>query len=191
MSALIDHQLVHSPNMVAREADLPPLTHKQTLFVRYYLETRNGTDSARKAGYKGDDQTLAVVSQENLRKPAVMAHLQYALKRRQISPDEVLAELGDIASAPWERFLQVKYGPNNQVLDVQLNLSHKLKALELAGKFHKLWDRQDPDLSGVNPAILASEIFNVLKSAVEAHRIQEAQPTAALLPAHVDTGIDL
>ena len=179
--------------MVTREADLPPLTHKQSLFVRYYLETRNGIQSAKAAGYAGNDDTLAQVAAENLRKPCVQSPLQYALKRRQISPDEVLAELGDIASAPWERFLQVKYGPNNQIIDVQLNLSHKLKALELAGKFHKLWDRQDPDLSGVNPQILASEIFNVLKSAVEAHRIQsqsEGAPTPALLPAHSEADID-
>ncbi len=144
MSAIVEAELVSSPMLVPRTQDLPPLTLKQQSFVTHYLNPanyRNGTKAARLAGYEGDDNTLGAVASENLRKPAIQAHLQHALKQRHISSDEVIAELSDIAIAPWKDFVQVKYGPNNSILDVQLKLSEKIKALELAGKYHQLWDK--------------------------------------------------
>lgn len=48
------------------------LTPKQELFVSEYLKTGNATEAARRAGYKGNDNTLAQVGNENLRKPNVV-----------------------------------------------------------------------------------------------------------------------
>lgn len=45
------------------------LTPKQQAFVDAYAG--NATDAARKAGYQGNDATLAQVGYENLRKPEV------------------------------------------------------------------------------------------------------------------------
>lgn len=47
-------------------------TPKQELFVSEYLKTGNATEAARRAGYKGNDNTLAQVGNENLRKPNVV-----------------------------------------------------------------------------------------------------------------------
>lgn len=176
MSAIIEAELVSSPMLVPRAQDLPPLTHKQTKFVNAYLETRNGTESARKAGYDTDENTLRAIASENLTKPSIQAHLQHALKQRQISPDEVLAELSDIAIAPWKDFLQVKYGPNSDiVVDVQLKLSEKLKALELAGKYHKLWDKQeiDPDQTRV-----LADFTELCRTLMERVRSQQQIPAS-------------
>ncbi len=51
------------------------LTPKQQLFVDYYLQTFNGTEAARRAGYKGNDKTLSVVGSENLAKPCIVSQL--------------------------------------------------------------------------------------------------------------------
>ena len=51
------------------------LTPKQQLFVDYYLQSFNATESARKAGYKGNDKTLSVVGSENLAKPCIVSQL--------------------------------------------------------------------------------------------------------------------
>lgn len=48
------------------------LTPKQQRFVSEYLKTGNATEAARRAGYKGNDNTLAQVGNENLRKPNVV-----------------------------------------------------------------------------------------------------------------------
>ena len=180
MSAIVEHQLEYGPILAHSAKDLPPLTPKQKKFLASYLECRKGIQAAREAGYKGSDPTLADVARENLRKPTVQAHLQWHLRSRAITADSVLAELGDIASAPWKDFVQVKYGPNNQILDVQLRLSEKLKALELAGKFHRLWDRPVDD-SPSDPSAVAAALYDLLKLAAERKRTNAEQFETKLL----------
>ena len=46
-----------------------PLTAKQKLFAEAYVACLNATEAARRAGYKGSDNTLAVTGHDNLRKP--------------------------------------------------------------------------------------------------------------------------
>ena len=48
------------------------MTPKQQIFVSEYLKTGNATEAARRAGYKGNDNTLGQVGNENLRKPKVV-----------------------------------------------------------------------------------------------------------------------
>ena len=58
------------------------LTPKQALFVSEYLKTGNGTEAARRAGYKGNDVTLCQVGKENLRKPLVAAAIKEKADKR-------------------------------------------------------------------------------------------------------------
>lgn len=74
------------------------LTPKEQLFVAHYLgEARgNGTKAMRLAGYKGDDNTLAVGASQNLRKPKIAAAIDQGLAA--IMPKaEVLHILADQA----------------------------------------------------------------------------------------------
>lgn len=83
----------------------PKLTAKQEAFVREYLISNNGLDAARKAGYKGNDNTLAVVAAENINKPNVKAVIdagkqqiaKVAEDKYAISRDRNLRELAIIA----------------------------------------------------------------------------------------------
>lgn len=48
------------------------LSHKQLLFVEYYIQNGgNGTAAARAAGYRGSSGTLGAVAHENLNKPYI------------------------------------------------------------------------------------------------------------------------
>lgn len=58
------------------------LTPKQKRFVAEYLKTGNGTESARRAGYAGNDVTLANVATENLRKPYIAQAIEKANTKR-------------------------------------------------------------------------------------------------------------
>jgi len=68
------------------------LTGKEQAFVDYYLgESRfNATDAARKAGYKGNDVTLASVGYENLRKPKITSEISRRMNEHCASANEVL-----------------------------------------------------------------------------------------------------
>lgn len=75
------------------------LTTKQRLFVEAYLANPNATDAARKAGYKGNDNTLAQVGKENLRKPYIAALIGERVEQAAMSADEVLSRLSEHARA--------------------------------------------------------------------------------------------
>ena len=47
------------------------LTPKQQLFVSEFLKTGNATAAARRAGYKGNEETLRSIGKENLTKPPI------------------------------------------------------------------------------------------------------------------------
>lgn len=74
-----------------------PLTIKQQLFCKYYLETLNATEAARRAGYKGNENTLANVGSDNIRKPKIRAYIDEQLAALTMSADEVLFSLDKIA----------------------------------------------------------------------------------------------
>jgi len=76
---------------------LRKLTAKQLLFVEYYIQTKNATQSAEKAGYKGSYQTLRAVGSENLSKPHIRAAIADRFSETIMDSNEVLSRLGAMA----------------------------------------------------------------------------------------------
>lgn len=72
-------------------------TLKQRLFIEHYLTTRNGVESARRAGYSGDDPTLRVTASRLLTKANVRAEIDRRLKPFILTANQVLAGLTSIA----------------------------------------------------------------------------------------------
>ena len=64
------------------EARLAELTPKQALFCREYFIDLNATQSAKRAGYQGNDNTLAQVGFENLSKPKIVAVMDVFFERQ-------------------------------------------------------------------------------------------------------------
>lgn len=115
------------------------LTTKQRLWVEAYIANPNATEAARKAGYGGNEGTLGSIGSENLQKPAIRALLEKRIRKAVMSADEVLAELADIAKAEWREFIEVVKDREGNIIDVKMNLTHKIKAIELIGKYHKMF----------------------------------------------------
>lgn len=69
------------------------LTFKQHAFVREYLVDFNATRAARRAGYNGDDNTLAVIGSRNLRNPKIRKIVNKYLVDNAMSFEEVLYRL--------------------------------------------------------------------------------------------------
>lgn len=76
------------------------LTLKQKAFADYYIEFGNATVAARKAGYKGNDVTLAAVGSENLRKPQISEYIAERVKPTEekhiATADEVMQFFSDV-----------------------------------------------------------------------------------------------
>lgn len=73
------------------------LTHKQKLFVEYYLQHWNATLAAEQAQYRGNRKTLGSVGTENLAKPAIKEHIEKRLSETVMTSNEVLSRLGNMA----------------------------------------------------------------------------------------------
>ena len=76
------------------------LTAKQRAFVSWYCSAEvnmNGTEAARRAGYKGSNPTLRAVAHENLTKPHIQKEIQsrtrVALSNTNVTVEKVLRDL--------------------------------------------------------------------------------------------------
>ena len=137
------------------------LSRRQEAFCAAYLGPArfNATEAAIVAGYSR--RSAASIGSENLRKPEIDARVREELATRAAPADGVLAEIAEVALAPWRDFVMIQRHPRtDEVLEVRLDLTHKVKALELLGKAHGLFaDRVDVsggltsrvELVGVSP----------------------------------------
>lgn len=108
------------------------LTDKQAAFVDHYVMTWNATEAARRAGYGGDDTSLASIGWENLRKPAIQEAIAQVIGERVMGRDEVLARLSDQAGVDMSDFLKI----NGRVV-VDLKRAKELGKLHLIKKIKK------------------------------------------------------
>ncbi|HET8522270.1 MAG TPA: terminase small subunit [Thermomicrobiales bacterium] len=124
--------------MTDASAQLAKLTPKQRRFADAYLGEAKGnaTEAARIAGYKLPEQS----GYENKKKPEIRAYIDDRLNAETLSSAEVLAELTDVGAARWREFVEIlQYDDKGEPLRVKMDLSAKIKALELLGKHHQLF----------------------------------------------------
>jgi hypothetical protein len=81
----------HPGVMCAGMPSSVPLTVKQRRFVRYYLETGNGTEAAMVAYDVADRNTARSIGTENLRKPAVQEAVADLLDAGGLSDEKLIA----------------------------------------------------------------------------------------------------
>lgn len=150
------------------------LTNKQKAFVEQYLQDFNATKAAQRAGYGGDDATLAVTGHRVLRKAKVAERISQRLREAAMSADEVLSRLAEIGRAEYSQYIntdgavdlarlledgkghlvkgikETKYGQQVEFYDSQ-------KALVDIGRHHALFTDKADVTSGGEP--LAPVIF--------------------------------
>ena len=123
------------------------LTTRQELFVAAYLGDAHGnaTEAARIAGYK-QPQSQGPRLLQNVE---IAARVAETVEQAGASADAVLAELTDVALAEWRDFIEVlAYDKKGNPVKVRMDLSNKVKALELLGKHHQLFtDKQTVDVN--------------------------------------------
>lgn len=73
------------------------LSAKQQAFIHEYLLDFNATRAAERAGYRGNDNTLAVTGHDLIRNPKIAEAIQKRLQEKAMSADEVLMRLAEQA----------------------------------------------------------------------------------------------
>jgi hypothetical protein len=124
--------------------DSKPLTGKQAAFVRWYTtpgETLfNGTKSAEKAGYRGDENAFAVQAYENLRKPHIAKAVQAELRRQYSGADLTIERV--LRDVELVRQLAIRDG----------RYQAALRASDLHGKYLKMWTQKIEHLHTIEDA---------------------------------------
>lgn len=109
------------------------LSAKQKAFINEYLIDGNATRAAERAGYKGDDNVLAVTGHDLLRNPKIADIISKRTAASAMPAEEVLNRLGQQARGDMSDF--IKFDENgNPHFDLQaaallgkLQLAKKLK----------------------------------------------------------------
>lgn len=142
----------------AKKPVKPRWTLKQRSFVVWYVSAEvngNGTESARRAGYKGNDVTLAQVAAENLKKPHIAAEIaklqKEALKAADITIEKVLTDLEN------SRKLSLTEG----------QYASAVRCSELQGKYLKMFVDKIEHVQTVED-VTEGELVRLLKEIVEA-----------------------
>lgn len=126
--------------------DYNKLTEKQKRFIDYYIETGNATESAKKAGYKGNN--LNRVASENLSKLDIFIKekLEEKESQRIASQDEVLQYL-----------TKVMRGEEKDQFGLDASLQNRIKCAELLGKRYGTF-KEKVEHSGSIPVVIDDDI---------------------------------
>lgn len=145
------------------------LTIKQEKFIAAYLGEAKGnaTQAARIAGYAKPEAS----GKENLRKPPIAARVKEHVAEKFATADAVLAELTDVALSEWRDHIEIiARDKNGTPVKVRMDLSNKVKALELLGKHHQLFiEKQEIDINvrEHRRAVPQSTLDNLIRPARE------------------------
>lgn len=132
------------------------LTGKQRAWIYEYPKDWNGTAAARRAGFRGNANTLGVTAHDLLRNPKIAAALKKRLAELAMDADEVLARLGDHARGSMGDFmtprgslslkearkagkLHLVHAYSKGRAGTRIELYDAQAALALLGKHHKLF----------------------------------------------------
>lgn len=126
--------------------DYEKLTEKQKRFIDYYIETANATESARRAGYKGNN--LNRIASENLSKldNFIKQKLEEKESQRIASQDEVLQYL-----------TKVMRGQEKDQFGLDASLQDRTKCAELLGKRWGTF-KEKIEHSGSIPVVIDDDI---------------------------------
>jgi hypothetical protein len=145
------------------------LPFKQRKFVaNYILQGGNGTKAVFAAGYVQGYNSARVTACRLLAKANVMSEIESHVQKSRLNADQVIEELSGIA--------QVK---------TEIDGNQRLKALELLGKFHKLFvDKvESTDTSERDGIAMSLTLVKLIQDAALADGISEVTTAIQLYPA--------
>lgn len=138
------------------------LTEKQKRFADYFIETGNGTEAAKLAGYKG--KNLNRIAAENLSKLDIKSYIDEKLtemsSKRIASANEVMELLTSAARGELEEEVVVVENADGfseaRTIKKKIGARDRIKAAELLGKRYRLWTDK-VEVKGMVPVMIVGE----------------------------------
>lgn len=124
------------------------LTKLQRLWADYWIQTGNGTEAARLAGYKGNDNVLAVTANNNLKNEKIRQYIEETYGQAQREADaKRIADSTEVL----EFLTATMRGEIKDQFDLDPMLSDRIKAAELLGKRYGLFREVQESVELKNP----------------------------------------
>jgi len=124
-----------------------PLTFKQQKFIAAYIGEANGnaTEAARMAGYKQPK----MAGNRALTNDDIASRVAAEVAKYTGTAEEVLNELRDVGFADWRDLIEVlRFDKQGRPVKVKMDLTNKVRALELLGKYHQVFvEKQQIDIN--------------------------------------------
>lgn len=137
------------------------MSPKQEKFCAEYLIDLNATQAAIRAGYK--ERTAYSIGNENLKKPEIQKRIK-ALRSKEfrkaiMTAEEVEARLSKAARGGLREEVIVTEGTGDgcseaRIIKKQLSAKDQIKALELMGRRHHLFENNDAGNDGEEVQII-------------------------------------
>jgi phage terminase small subunit len=122
------------------------MTEKQKKFCHYYILTGNGSEAARRAGYKGKNHDR--IGSENLRKLEISDYIKKKLKskdkKRIADQDEILSLITEMARGQMEEECIIventgDYKSKARKINKKIVPKDRAKALEMLSKINGMF----------------------------------------------------
>jgi phage terminase small subunit len=157
-------------------------TPLQENFINEYLIDYNATRAAERAGYRGNDNVLAVTGHDLLRNPKISETIRTRISERALTADEVLMRLGEQARGSMADF--VRFTDNGDpVFDLQTaSMMGKLGLVKKLKTKTRTW--RDVALGGQD-----EEPIEVTETVIE-FELYDAQSALSLLGKHHKLFVD-
>ena len=148
-----------------KERKREELNTRQSLFVDYYIQTGNATESAKKAGYS--ERSAMALGCELLRNAKIQAAITTRLKQlesERIAKDkEVLEYITAVMRGETTEEVVVNVGTGKgftkaEKVTAQVSAKERLKAAEMLAKVKGMFiTRQEVDLQGALPVVIRDD----------------------------------
>lgn len=146
------------------------LTAKQELFARHYVDTLNGTEAARLAGYSGGDPTLAVTASRTLRNAKVKTRIAILFRDRVITPEELLTRVALMAIGQIPTKIVHREGGKNPGIETSYDTAKAADTLaKVFGMFKEeliLSWKDEAEQQGIPASQLFEEMVNTITEKV-------------------------
>ena len=182
------------------------LTPKQAAFIEEYFVDFNATRAAERAGYGGDDNTLAATGSRLLRKDKIAERIRQRFRESAMSADEVLARLAEQARGVPSEYIGADGGVDIAAL-VEDGNAHLIKkivdtfhgrryefydsqaALALIGKHHALFTKRTENFN-VDLTQLTDEQLERLANGEDIYSVLSASGESGAGETETESGAD-
>lgn len=148
-----------------KERKRPDLNTRQVLFVDFYIQSGNATESAKKAGYSA--KSAYQLGCELLKNAKIQAAIDARLKQlesERIAKDkEVLEYITAVMRGETEEEVVMNIGTGKgftrvEKVKAQVSAKERLKAAEMLAKVKGMFiSRQEVELQGVIPVVIRDD----------------------------------